>query len=94
MAQIDDDIRRTVMIVAALDLSYFVIEFVVAWLSPSDAVFANAAGIATTGLALWFASGWPDIVVGLVIGMLNAGAARDVWRAARAERLDAEQAQA
>ena len=38
-------------------------------------------------IGLIFTSGWPDIVVGILIGLLNADAARAVWRTARAERL-------
>ena len=56
-----------------------------AFLSARNDVLANvaivAAGIATAALA----SAWPDLVVGLAIGALNAGAAHEVWRAARSE---------
>jgi hypothetical protein len=53
---------------------------------------ANAAIIAA-GLVMAATRGtvhdlafWPDLVVGLGIGLLNAGAAREVFIAARAER--------
>ena len=61
-----------------------------AFLSARNDVLANvaivAAGLATAGLA----SAWPDLAVGIGIGLLNAGAAREVWQAARAERLAAQ----
>ena len=50
--------------------------------------------IAAAVAGLLFASGWPDIVVGILIGLLNADAARAVWRIARAERLDPAGAEA
>lgn len=57
-----------------------------AFLSARNDVLANvaiiAAGLATAALA----SPWPDLAVGVGIGLLNAGAAREVWRAARSER--------
>jgi Co/Zn/Cd efflux system component len=39
------------------------------------------AGIATA----FTTSAWPDLIVGLGIAVLNADAARDVFRAARSE---------
>ena len=59
-----------------------------AWLSARNDSLANVAIIAAAGVTLWLQSGWPDIVVGIAIGVLNADAARAVWRAARQERLD------
>jgi len=32
---------------------------------------------------------WPDLVVGLAIALINAGAAREVWEAARKEQREA-----
>jgi Co/Zn/Cd efflux system component len=57
-----------------------------AFLSARNDAIANigiiGAGIATLALG----SVWPDIAVGLAIGALNAGAAREVWEAARREQ--------
>lgn len=60
-----------------------------AWLSARNDAIANVAIIAAAALTVWFATGWIDIIIGLGIALLNADAARTVWRAARAERLDA-----
>ncbi|MDQ1556346.1 MAG: hypothetical protein QOI02_1348 [Actinomycetota bacterium] len=59
-----------------------------AWLSARNDSLANVAIIAAAAVTLWLNSGWPDIIVGIAIGLLNADAARAVWRAARAERRD------
>jgi Co/Zn/Cd efflux system component len=56
-----------------------------AWLSARNDAVANLAMIAAALLSLVLVTGWIDIVVGLGIGLMNADAARDVWRAARAE---------
>jgi Co/Zn/Cd efflux system component len=57
-----------------------------AFLSARNDVVANLAIIAV-GLvtALLWASAWPDLIVGLAIAALNAGAAHEVWQVARAE---------
>jgi Co/Zn/Cd efflux system component len=56
-----------------------------AFLSARNDTFANvaiiAAGLATARLG----SLWPDVIVGVAIGVLNADAAREVFAAARAE---------
>jgi Co/Zn/Cd efflux system component len=57
-----------------------------AFLSARNDALANVAIIAA-GLVtayLW-PSAWPDLIVGLGIGILNADAAREVWTAARQE---------
>jgi Co/Zn/Cd efflux system component len=56
-----------------------------AWLSARNDVLADAAIIGVAVVTLWLSSAWPDIVVGLGIGLLNADAARSVWQAARAD---------
>ena len=56
-----------------------------AWLSARNDALANLAIIAAGVATVWFRTGWIDIAVGVAIGLLNAGAARAVWRAARAE---------
>ncbi len=56
-----------------------------AFLSARNDVFANMA-IVGAGIATAFTrSAWPDLIVGLGIAVLNADAARDVFRAARSE---------
>lgn len=61
-----------------------------AFLSARNDAFANvaiiAAGLTTT---LWL-SGWPDLVVGIGIAIVNADAAKEVWEAAREERLSSD----
>ncbi|HEX6443117.1 MAG TPA: cation transporter [Stellaceae bacterium] len=59
-----------------------------AFLSARNDTMANIAIIAAglvTGL-VW-RSAWPDLIVGLGIAAMNAGAAREVWQRARRERL-------
>ena len=56
-----------------------------AFLSARNDMIANVAIIAA-GLATHATmSAWPDLIVGLGIAALNVDAAREVWRAARAE---------
>lgn len=58
-----------------------------AFLSARNDAVANVA-IVGAGLvtAFLWPSAWPDLLVGLAIALLNAGAAREVWQAAREER--------
>ena len=65
-----------------------------AWLSARNDAIANLAIILTALLSLIIVTGWIDIVVGAGIAVLNLGAARQIWRASRAERLDANEAEA
>ncbi|MCS0499693.1 cation transporter [Protaetiibacter mangrovi] len=58
-----------------------------AWLSARNDALANVAIIAGAVATLWVHTGWVDIAIGIAIGLLNADAARAVWRAARDERL-------
>jgi Co/Zn/Cd efflux system component len=57
-----------------------------AFLSARNDALANiaiiAAGLVT---AFLWRSAWPDLIVGLAIGLMNADAAREVWSAARTE---------
>jgi Co/Zn/Cd efflux system component len=57
-----------------------------AFLSARNDVLANVAIIAAGLLTAYTLSPWPDLIVGLGIALMNAGAARDVFRAAREER--------
>jgi Co/Zn/Cd efflux system component len=60
-----------------------------AWLAARNDVVVNAAIIVMGLITAWTLSGWPDIVLGAVILVLNATAAREVWRLAQSERLAA-----
>ncbi len=56
-----------------------------AFLSARNDVFANIAIIAAGLVTLGWRSPWPDLAVGVAIGLLNAGAAWEIWREARLE---------
>jgi Co/Zn/Cd efflux system component len=56
-----------------------------AFLSARNDVLANVAIIAAGGVTLWWASAWPDLLVGLGIFLMNLDAAREVYAAARRE---------
>lgn len=60
-----------------------------AFLSARNDVLANIAIVLAGLLTAWSHTIWPDLLVGLGIAAMNAGAARDVWKAAREERFDA-----
>jgi Co/Zn/Cd efflux system component len=56
-----------------------------AFLSARNDALANVAIIAAGLVTASTLSAWPDLIVGLGIAGMNAGAAREVWRAAREE---------
>jgi Co/Zn/Cd efflux system component len=56
-----------------------------AFLSARNDAYANVAIILAGFATLYFVSAWPDLIVGLGIALLNAGAAYEVWEAARQE---------
>jgi Co/Zn/Cd efflux system component len=56
-----------------------------AFLSARNDALANVAVIAAAVVTLAWRSGWPDLVVGIGIGIMNADAAHKVWAAARRE---------
>ena len=60
-----------------------------AFLSARNDVLANVAIVAAGAVTALAGSAWPDLVVGIAIGLLNAGAAREVIEAARADRAEA-----
>jgi Co/Zn/Cd efflux system component len=62
-----------------------------AFLSARNDAVANVAIIAAGLVTAYTLSGWPDLIVGLGIAAMNAGAAREVWTAARDEHAAAEQ---
>ncbi len=61
-----------------------------AFLSARNDAAANLAIIAAGLVTLVWASGWPDLIVGIGIALMNADAAKEVWEAARAEQRNAE----
>lgn len=61
-----------------------------AFLSARNDALANIAIIGAGLVTLQWVSGWPDLIVGLGIAVMNADAAKAVWRAARDEHAAAE----
>jgi Co/Zn/Cd efflux system component len=61
-----------------------------AWLAARNDVVINLAIIAMGVLTAVTSSGWPDIVLGLVIVVVNVSAAKEVWEVAEEERLAAK----
>jgi Co/Zn/Cd efflux system component len=60
-----------------------------AFLSARNDVLANVAIIAAGLVTAYTLSGWPDLLVGLGIFVMNLDAAREVYVAARQERAEA-----
>jgi len=60
-----------------------------AFLSARNDAFANLAILAAAGITALYPSGWPDLIVGAGIAVLNADAAREVYSAARTEHAEA-----
>lgn len=56
-----------------------------AFLSARNDVFANIAIVGAGLLTAVIYSAWPDLIVGLGIAAMNAGAAKEVWETAREE---------
>jgi Co/Zn/Cd efflux system component len=56
-----------------------------AFLSARNDVLANLAIIAAGLVTAFTRSGWPDLIVGLGIALMNAGAAREIYQLARKE---------
>lgn len=65
-----------------------------AWLAARNDAAANVAIMGAGLVALVWVSGWPDIMVGLGLVVLNADAAVKVWRLASRERLGTGAAEA
>ncbi|MCR8675642.1 cation transporter [Micrococcus sp. HG099] len=61
-----------------------------AWLAARNDLIAGVVLIGLAGATALTASGWADIIVGLLLVLLNAGAAKEVWEAATEERLAAK----
>ena len=60
-----------------------------AWLAARNDVIVNVAIIGMAVVTLWVRTGWPDIVLGGLIIVLNGRAALEVWRLAGEDRLAA-----
>lgn len=56
-----------------------------AWLAARNDALANVLIIAAGVVTVFWASVWPDVAVGLVIGVVNLHAAKEVFEQARAE---------
>ena len=56
-----------------------------AFLSARNDVLANIAIVGAGLSTIYVRSAWPDLIVGLGIALMNAGAAKEVWEAARDE---------
>lgn len=61
-----------------------------AFLSARNDVLANIAIVLAGLVTALFPSVWPDVLVGVAIMLMNADAARAVWRAARREHRAAQ----
>jgi Co/Zn/Cd efflux system component len=60
-----------------------------AFLSARNDVASNGAIIVAGALTAYFSSAWPDLVTGIGIAALHAGAAHEVWEAAKSEHREA-----
>lgn len=61
-----------------------------AFLSARHDVLVNTAVIAMGIVTVWSRSGWPDLVLGLVIIVVNVSTAKEVWDTAQEEHLAAK----
>lgn len=61
-----------------------------AWLAARNDVLANLLILAAGIVTLFWLSPWPDIAVGIVIGIINLSAAAEVFEQARAENPELE----
>lgn len=61
-----------------------------AWLAARNDAAANVMILGAGVVMLFWASAWPDIVVGVVIGLINLSAAKEVFEQARAEEPELE----
>lgn len=60
-----------------------------AFLAARNDVIANVAIIVMGLVTAWTLSGWPDLVLGVLIVVLNASVAKEVWETATEEQLAA-----
>src|SRR6266516_2494044 len=69
----------------------FLIAVALGWSARSRARLGMAvAGILLVPVASTLWTAWPDLIVGLGIFAINAGAGREVWTVARAEHREAQ----
>lgn len=61
-----------------------------AWLAARNDLIAGVVLIGLAGATALTASGWADIIVGLMLVVLNGSAAKEVWEAATEESLAAK----
>lgn len=61
-----------------------------AFLSARNDAFANIAIIGAGVVSLFWFSGWPDLIAGIGIALMNLDAAKSIWTAARDEHKSAE----
>lgn len=61
-----------------------------AWLAARNDVLANILIVAAGLITLWWVSVWPDVATGVIIGIINLAAAREVFEQARAEMPELE----
>ena len=61
-----------------------------AFLSARNDALANVAILIAALVTAYWPSAWPDLIVGLGIAAINTDAAREVWEAARQERVAAQ----
>ena len=59
------------------------------WYQP-DQEPAGVVLIALSGITVLTASGWADIIVGVLLVLLNGSAAKEIWEAATEEHLAAQ----
>lgn len=60
-----------------------------AFLSARNDALANVAVMFAAAVTFFWASGWPDLIVGVGIAIMNADAAHKVWSTARREEAEA-----
>jgi Co/Zn/Cd efflux system component len=60
-----------------------------AFLSARNDALANVAIMLVAAVTLVWPSGWPDLIVGVAIAIMNADSAHKVWAAARREEAEA-----
>lgn len=61
-----------------------------AWLAVRNDVIGNMLIIAAGILTIYWASIWPDVIVGLLLAAINVSAAKEVFEQARAEEPELE----
>jgi Co/Zn/Cd efflux system component len=60
------------------------------WLFTRNDAFVSAAILAMAVATFWLQSGWPDLILGALILLLNLSASKRVWDASEKEGLEAK----